>query len=93
MFIGKIQKKPLMVLLDAGSERSVIQPKHSQHGKVLTKRHIMKLCTPSGTDATDMEFSLNEFSESSQVRCKFHVLPVLCSNSNFVFVLKVNIIS
>ena len=75
---GKIQKKPLMVLLDTGSERSVIKAAHSQHGNV-TKGHTMKFRTPSGTflskNATDVEFTLNEFSESRRIRWKFHVLP------------------
>ena len=39
----------------------------------------MKFRTPNGTftstKATDMKFSLNEFSESRQVRWKFHILP------------------
>ena len=67
-----------MVLLDTGSERSVIKAAHSQHGKV-TKGHTMKFRTPSGTflskNATDVEFTLNEFSESRRIRWKFHVLP------------------
>ena len=75
---GKIQKKPLMVLLDTGSERSVIKATHSHHGNV-TKGHTMKFRTPSGTflskNAVEMEFTLNEFSESRRVRWKFHVLP------------------
>ena len=57
---GKIQKKPLMVLLDTGSERSTIKAMHSQHGKV-TKGHTMKFRTLSGTftstKATDMKLS------------------------------------
>jgi hypothetical protein len=31
---NKILKKPLMVLLDTGSEKSVIKSTHSQHGNV-----------------------------------------------------------
>ena len=64
---GRIQKKPLMVLLDTGSERSVVKATHSQHGIVM-KGQSMKFRTPSGTftskKATELEFTLNEFSES-----------------------------
>jgi hypothetical protein len=75
---GKIQKKPLRVLLDTGSERSVIKDIHSHHGQV-SKGHAIKFRTPSGTftskDAVDVDFTLNEFSDSRKVRWKFHVLP------------------
>jgi hypothetical protein len=75
---SKIQKKPLLVLIDTGSERSVIKATHSHHGIVKTG-HTMKFRTPSGTftskKVTDTEFFLNEFSESRHIRWKFHVLP------------------
>ena len=75
---GKIQKKPLMVLLDTGSERSVIKATHSHHGKV-SKGPAIKFRTPSGTflskNAVVMDFTLSEFSDSRKVRWKFHVLP------------------
>ena len=45
---NKILKKPLMVLLDTGSEKSVIKSMHSQHDKV-KNGNAMKFCTPSGT--------------------------------------------
>ena len=67
-----------MVLLDTGSERSVVKAAHSQRG-IVTKGQTMKFQTPSGTfsseKVTELEFALNEFSESRQVRWKFHVLP------------------
>ena len=75
---GKIQKKPFKVLLDTGSEKSVIKHIHSHHGKV-SKGHAITFRTPSGTfqskDAVDVDFTLSEFSESRRVRWKFHVLP------------------
>ena len=75
---GKIQKKSLKVILDTGSERSVIKHIHSHHGKV-SKGHAIKFRTPSGTftskDAVDVDFTLSEFSDSRRVRWKFHVLP------------------
>ena len=56
----------------------MIKANHSQHGKV-AKGHAMKFRTLSGTftsmKATNVKFSLNEFSESRQIRWKFHVLP------------------
>ena len=59
---SKIQKKPLLVLIDTGSERSVIKAAHSHHGIVKTG-HTMKFRTPSGTfsskKVTDTEFFLN----------------------------------
>ena len=67
-----------MVLLDTGSERSVVKAAHSQRG-IVTKGQTMKFQTPSGTfsseKVTELEFALNEFSESRQVRWKFNVLP------------------
>jgi hypothetical protein len=77
----KIQKKPFMVLVDTGSERSVIKATLSQHG-IVKEGHTMKFRTPSGTflskKYTDTEFFLNEFSESRHIRWKFHVLPEDC---------------
>ena len=74
----KIQKRPLMVLMDTGSEKSVIKATHSHHG-IVKEGHTMKFRTPSGTfsskKVTDTEFFLNEFSELRHIRWKFHVLP------------------
>ena len=70
-----------MVLMDTGSERSVIKATLSQHG-IVKEGHTMKFRTPSGTFSskkyTDTEFFLNEFSESRHIRWKFHVLPEDC---------------
>ena len=70
-----------MVLVDTGSERSVIKATLSQHG-IVKEGHTMKFRTPSGTFSskkyTDTEFFLNEFSESRHIRWKFHVLPEDC---------------
>ena len=68
-----------MVLLDTGSERSVIKATHFQHHGKVMKGLTMKFHTPSGTfmskKANDIEFSLNELSEPRCIRWKFHVLP------------------
>ena len=77
----KIQKRPLMVLMDTGSEKSVIKATHSPHG-IVKEGHTMKFHTPSGTfsskKVTDTESFLNEFSELRHIRWKFHVLPEDC---------------
>ena len=73
----KLNKTPLHVLIDSGSDESFINKKHAMNGsstKIVTpttwatgagSMHTKRKCT--------LKFKLNEFSTSKEVEWKFHV--------------------